>query len=52
MDGLVDKYGAEVEFVKGCGGVFEIVVDGRLAFSKKEPGHFPTDAKGDALGPG
>lgn len=49
---MVDKYGAKVEFVKSCGGVFEIMVDGRLAFSKKELGCFPTDEKGDALGPG
>jgi selT/selW/selH-like putative selenoprotein len=25
------------------GGVFEIAVDGRLAFSKKATGRFPTD---------
>jgi selT/selW/selH-like putative selenoprotein len=28
---------------KSGGGVFEITVDGRLAFSKKATGGFPTD---------
>ena len=39
----MDKYGAEVALKKGSGGVFEITVDGRLAFSKKALGRFPTD---------
>jgi selT/selW/selH-like putative selenoprotein len=38
--------------VKGGGGVFEITVDGRLAFSKKALGRFPSDAEIDALGAG
>ena len=29
--------------MKGSGGVFEISVDGKLAFSKKQLGRFPTD---------
>ena len=29
--------------MKGGGGVFEISVDGKLAFSKKKLGRFPTD---------
>jgi selT/selW/selH-like putative selenoprotein len=48
----VEKYGAEVELVKGTSGVFEITVDGRLAFSKKRLGRFPEDAEIDALGGG
>jgi selT/selW/selH-like putative selenoprotein len=28
---------------KSSGGVFEITVDGRLAFSKKATGRFPTE---------
>jgi selT/selW/selH-like putative selenoprotein len=36
--------------VKGGGGVFEIAVDGKLAFSKKRLGRFPTDAEVDAVG--
>jgi selenoprotein W-related protein len=41
--------GAEVELVKGTGGVFEVSVDGALKFSKKATGRFPTDAELDAL---
>jgi selT/selW/selH-like putative selenoprotein len=36
--------------VKGGGGVFEISVDGKLAFSKKKLGRFPSDDEVDALG--
>jgi Rdx family len=32
--------------------VFEITVDGRLAFSKKALGRFPSDEEVDALGTG
>jgi len=35
--------------VKGGGGVFEITVDGRLAFSKQQTGRFPTDDEIDGL---
>jgi predicted Rdx family selenoprotein len=38
-----------VELARAGGGVFEITVDGRLAFSKKALGRFPTDAEIDAL---
>jgi selenoprotein W-related protein len=47
---LERKYGAEVELVPGVGGVFEITVDGRLAFSKKQMGRFPTDEEVEAVG--
>ena len=33
----------EVSLIKGKGGVFEIVVDGVLLFSKKKLGRFPMD---------
>jgi len=49
---LVEGYGAEVELVPGVGGAFEITVDGRLMFSKKQTGRFPTDEEIDALGAG
>jgi selT/selW/selH-like putative selenoprotein len=48
-DRIVAKADAKVELVKGSGGVFEITVDGRLAFSKKQTGRFPTDQELDAL---
>ena len=47
---LEKRYGAEVELVPGVGGVFEITVDGRLAFSKKQTGRFPTDEEIVAVG--
>ena len=34
---------AKVALRKSGGGVFEITVDGRLAYSKKATGRFPTD---------
>ena len=49
---LRDGSGAEVELVKGRGGVFEIAIDGALKFSKKATGRFPTDAELDALAKG
>jgi selT/selW/selH-like putative selenoprotein len=36
---------AEVTLRRGSGGVFEIKADGRLAFSKKAAGRFPTDTE-------
>ena len=35
--------------MKASGGVFEISVDGKLAFSKKKLGRFPTDDEVAAL---
>ena len=34
---------AEIQLRKSGGGVFEITVNGKLAFSKKATGRFPTD---------
>jgi selT/selW/selH-like putative selenoprotein len=34
---------ATVTLKRSGGGVFEITVDGRLAYSKKATGQFPTD---------
>jgi selT/selW/selH-like putative selenoprotein len=34
---------AEVRLKRSGGGVFEVTVDGRLAYSKKASGQFPTD---------
>ncbi|MBV8455988.1 MAG: Rdx family protein [Acetobacteraceae bacterium] len=34
---------AEINLRKSGGGVFEITVDGRLRFSKKATGRFPTE---------
>lgn len=41
-----------MELVKSGGGVFEITLDGALAFSKKQLHRFPTDDEIDALARG
>ncbi len=41
--------GAEVKLIESSGGVFEITRDGKLLFSKKKLGRFPTDEEVDAL---
>tara|TARA_R110002167_G_scaffold45347_4_gene136399 strand:- start:42 stop:188 length:147 start_codon:yes stop_codon:yes gene_type:complete len=46
----VEKYGADVNLTKSSGGVFEITVDGNLAFSKKAIGRFPTDEEVLSIG--
>jgi selenoprotein W-related protein len=45
----MERGAEEVELVKGTSGVFEITIDGRLAFSKKQLGRFPEDSEIDAL---
>lgn len=42
----------EVELVKGVAGVFEITINDKLVFSKKQLGRFPEDAEIDALAGG
>lgn len=39
----------EIELVPGAAGVFEIEVDGKVKFSKKTAGRFPTDEEIAAL---
>jgi len=38
-----------VELIPSSGGVFEICIDGTLAFSKRELQRFPTDVELDAM---
>jgi selT/selW/selH-like putative selenoprotein len=40
---LVKTPSAKIHLRKSGGGVFEITVDGKLAYSKKATGRFPTD---------
>jgi|TARA_B100001964_G_scaffold212259_1_gene248220 selT/selW/selH-like putative selenoprotein len=40
---LIKQNDTEVDLVKSGGGVFEITIDGNLAFSKKRMGRFPND---------
>ena len=49
---MEEKYGAEVELVPGVAGVFDITVDGKLMYSKKQTGTFPTDEEVIATGAG
>ena len=38
---LKDRYGIKARLIESDGGVFEVVKDGRLIFSKKAQGRFP-----------
>jgi selenoprotein W-related protein len=38
---IKDEIGAEAELIGGGGGIFDVVVDGRMVFSKKAAGRFP-----------
>jgi len=49
MGMLRDDGANEVTLKRGQGGVFEIRIDGRLAWSKKTSGRFPDDDELRAL---
>ncbi len=38
---ISDKFGVQPELIKGKNGVFEVVADETLLFSKKSAGRFP-----------
>jgi len=40
---LQERFNAEVELFPSSGGVYEVVVDGRLVYSKKATGVFPDE---------
>jgi selenoprotein W-related protein len=42
---LRGTFAAEVELLASSGGVFEVVADGRLVFSKKQLGRFPEEGE-------
>jgi selT/selW/selH-like putative selenoprotein len=42
---LANRPDADVMLRRSSGGVFEIRVDGRLGYSKKATGRFPTEAE-------
>jgi len=46
---FVEKANADVELIESSGGVFEIVVDGKLRFSKKKLNRFPTDEEVESI---
>ena len=39
-----EEFSADVELIPSGGGVFEVVVDGKLVYSKKAIGEFPDEA--------
>ena len=41
---MKQELGSTVEMIPSGGGVFEVVVDGTLVYSKKETGEFPDEA--------
>ena len=46
MAALLKKHCAiNAELIKSSGGVFEVVVDGELVYSKKATGEFPDEMK-------
>ena len=40
---------AEIKLTKGLNGIFDIVVDGDLRYSKHETGRFPSDEEVQAV---
>jgi len=38
---LEREFGADVRLIKGKDGVFEVIADGNLVFSKRQLGRFP-----------
>jgi predicted Rdx family selenoprotein len=49
---LQQRGAQDVHLVQGGRGVFDIRLDGAVAYSKAHSGRFPTDAEVDALLPG
>ena len=44
MAALLEKHcNLKVELIKSSGGVFEVVIDGDLLYSKKKTGEFPDE---------
>jgi selenoprotein W-related protein len=42
---IQEEFGVDSQLSKGDSGVFDVVVDGRLVFSKHEADRFPEDAE-------
>jgi selT/selW/selH-like putative selenoprotein len=40
---ISDELGAETELIKGDSGIFDVVADGNLIFSKHNAGRFPSN---------
>jgi predicted nicotinamide N-methyase len=46
---IKEKFGIESELIEGDKGVFDVVVDGDLVFSKFELDRFPEDGEIEAI---
>lgn len=46
---LGEKYGADVQLIASEGGVFEVVVDETLIYSKKKLNRFPEEGEVEGL---
>jgi selenoprotein W-related protein len=46
---LLQEFGAQTELIRGTNGVFDVVVDGELVFSKQAVGRFPADGEVETL---
>ncbi len=46
---LLQEFGAQTELIRGTNGVFDVVVDGALVFSKQAVGRFPADGEVETL---
>jgi selT/selW/selH-like putative selenoprotein len=42
---LDQEFGTSTRLIKGANGVFEVIVDGDLVFSKRSTGRFPDDGE-------
>ena len=42
---MVREFGIKAELIKGRGGVFDVVTDGKLVYSKHATGRFPEEAE-------
>jgi len=40
---LKKEFGADVELIKGRGGIFDVVTEGKLVYSKHATGRFPEE---------
>ncbi|MBI2217602.1 MAG: hypothetical protein HYU51_09925 [Candidatus Rokubacteria bacterium] len=40
---IKNKYGITAELIEGAGGIFEVDIDGRTAYSNQTTYRFPTD---------
>lgn len=45
----MERSAKDVELVKSSGGAFEVFRDGKLLFSKRQLGRFPTDEEIDSF---